>query len=199
MQSDFLKLLDARRGHFKLESGHHGDLWLELDKLFLRPKQLSPFILQLAQQLEKYHISAICGPMTGGAFLAQTIAAELDIEFYYTERFANPQADTLYSVDYRLPSTLSKFIAGQSVAIIDDVINAGSAVRGTFQTLKSTGAIPCVVGALLVLGSAAGDYFAGENIPIESIAQQTSGLWTPDECPLCAAGNPLEDISAKSA
>lgn len=30
----FLELVSARRGHFRLESRHHGALWLELDTLF---------------------------------------------------------------------------------------------------------------------------------------------------------------------
>jgi hypothetical protein len=29
-----------RRGHFVLESGHHGNLWLDLNSLFLRPAAL---------------------------------------------------------------------------------------------------------------------------------------------------------------
>jgi len=30
----FMKLVDGRRGHFRLESGHHSGLWLDLDPLF---------------------------------------------------------------------------------------------------------------------------------------------------------------------
>jgi len=196
MQTEFLKLLDARRGHFKLESGHHGDLWLELDKLFLHPKKLDPFVMELAQRLAQHHITAVCGPLTGGAFIAQRIAAELDIEFYYTQRFVTPQVQGLYPVEYRLPDALKKHIAGQSCAIVDDVINAGSAVRGTFETLQSAGANVKAIGAPLVLGSTAPDYFATHHIPMETIAQQTSGLWSPVDCPLCAMHTPLEDVTA---
>ena len=34
--------LGPRRGHFLLESGHHGNLWLDLNSLFLRPAALLP-------------------------------------------------------------------------------------------------------------------------------------------------------------
>jgi orotate phosphoribosyltransferase len=37
MVENVLELLSARKGHFLLESGHHGDLWLDLETLFLRP------------------------------------------------------------------------------------------------------------------------------------------------------------------
>jgi orotate phosphoribosyltransferase len=40
--AQFWELLAARQGHFKLESGHHGDLWLDLDQLLGQPARLQP-------------------------------------------------------------------------------------------------------------------------------------------------------------
>ena len=40
MQEELLSLIAARQGHFRLESGHHGSLWLDLDPLFVRPGRL---------------------------------------------------------------------------------------------------------------------------------------------------------------
>jgi orotate phosphoribosyltransferase len=189
-------LLAARKGHFRLESGHHGDLWLDLDLLFLRPSHVRRFAIELANRLSRYNAAAVCGPLVGGALVAQTIASELDVEFYYTERFVLPQRDTLYPVEYRIPNGLGKVLHGKDVVIVDDVINAGSAVRGTFAELQSCGARPVVIGALLVLGSLAPSFFAEQNIPVESIASLPSGLWVPSECPLCASQTPLEVIAA---
>ena len=39
MQDAVSELLSERRGHFVLESGHHGELWLELELLFLHPER----------------------------------------------------------------------------------------------------------------------------------------------------------------
>jgi len=127
--------------------------------------------------------------------LAQTIAAELDVEFCYTERFVLPQHNMLYPVEYRLPPSLAQRVYGKSAVIVDDVINAGSAVRGTLADLRSCGARTVAIGTLLVLGSAAPRFFAGQDIPLESIAYLSSGLWVPSECPLCAAQMPLEDVA----
>jgi len=113
VSKDLLALFAGREGHFKLESGHHGNLWLDLDHLFLRPQKLQPFIAELAQRLAKFEVKGVCGPLLGGALLAQVIAIELNIEFYYTERFVNPQADGLYSVEYRLPKPLQEAIRGK--------------------------------------------------------------------------------------
>jgi orotate phosphoribosyltransferase len=99
----------------------------------------------------------------------------------------------LYSVNYRLPDTLRYRINGKKVAIVDDAINAGSAVRATYLELQATGARVAVVGALLVLGRQAAQLAGGWNIPLERIVHLPNELWKPDACPLCAARVPLED------
>lgn len=196
MQQDFFNLLSAREGHFRYESGYHSDLWLDLDLLFLRPTAVKPYALELAKKLARHNINAICGPLVGGALIAQMIAVELDIEFYYTERFVNTQHEGLYPVEYRLPKGYQQVIRGKHVAIVDDVISAGSAVRGTLNNLSSYGIGSAVVGALLVLGDSAPTYFGERNIPVESIASRPNNLWQPTTCPLCADHIPLEDVTS---
>jgi orotate phosphoribosyltransferase len=195
MQEELLSLVAARTGHFRLESGHHGSLWLDLDPLFLRPGRLRRFVASLADKLAGHNIEAVCGPLTGGAFLAQLVAAVLDVEFYYTERVAPPQRDALYAVTYRMPDGLRERVHGRAVAVVDDVINAGSAVRATLAELRSCGAKPVAIGALLVLGSTAASLCAEQAIPLETTAALPSEIWAPAECPLCAAQMPLEDLT----
>lgn len=196
MQQELLSLLDTRNGHFRLESGHHGNLWLDLDPLFLRPNQLQGLISELASRLSRHSVRAVCGPLIGGAFLAQSVASVLDVEFYYTERLASLEYDTLYPVKYRIPSVLHEMVRGKSVAIVDDVISAGSAVRGTFAELRDCGANPVAIGALLVLGTSASRFFAEQKIPVEYIVCLPNELWAPSECPLCASQMPLEDLTS---
>jgi orotate phosphoribosyltransferase len=52
------------------------------------------------------------------------------------------------------------------------------------------------IGALLVLGKAALAFASGKGVPLWSIATLPNTLWTPAECPLCAAGVLLQDIAA---
>ncbi len=195
MQDALLTLAAARRGHFRLESGHHGELWLDLDPWFVRPTVLHPFVQALAGQLAPHRPAAICGPLVGGAFLAQMIAATLDVEFYYAERFAPPPGDTLFAVQYRIPLALRASIRGKAVAIVDDVISAGSAVRGTLTDLQACGAQPVALGALLVMTGAAATFAAAQAIPLINLARIDPGIWLPASCPLCAAGVPIEAVT----
>jgi len=192
MQNEILSTVAARKGHFRLESNHHGDLWLDLELLCLHPAAIQRFAVELARQLARHNVEAVCGPLVEGAFVALMVAAELRLEFAYAERFANPRSDALYPVEYRIPPPLRSRIRGKRVAIVNDVINAGSAVRGTFQDLRACGAEPVAIGALLVLGDSAVSCAAGEHIALESVATLPNRLWTAAECPLCASGVPLE-------
>jgi orotate phosphoribosyltransferase len=90
-----------------------------------------------------------------------------------------------------VPSHLRKLIDGKNIAIVDDVINAGSAVRATLAALQSCGARPVVIGALLVLGDIGKRYLAERNLPVRSISHLPNEIWEPEECPLCSSQVPL--------
>jgi hypothetical protein len=69
-----LELFAGRRGHFVLESGHHGELWLDLELLFVDPERVRPFAAALARALARYDVEAVCGPLVEGAFVALRVA-----------------------------------------------------------------------------------------------------------------------------
>jgi orotate phosphoribosyltransferase len=196
MQEKVLELLSGRQGHFLLESGHHGDLWLDLETLCLRPQRVQAVATRLAAPLSDLQVDAVCGPLAEGAFVALMVALQLDIQFTYSERFVRPVADGLFPAGYRVPASLREGLRGKRVAVVDDVINAGSAVGGTFADLEECGAQVVAISALLVLGSAAAKFAASKNVPLHHLATLPNNLWTEAECPLCESGIPLQDVAA---
>jgi orotate phosphoribosyltransferase len=194
MAESVLELLSARKGHFLLESGHHGDLWLDLEGLCYRPHGVQAMAADLAKGVAKWGADAVCGPLIEGAFVGLLVALELHIDFTYSERFARASHDGLFPAGYRIPAALHDKVRGRRVAIVNDVINAGSAVRGTFDDLESCGAKVVGIAALLVLGTAISEYASSKNVPLISMAQAPNHLWAPPECPLCAEGDSLVDV-----
>lgn len=190
----FLELARGRRGHFRLESGHHGALWLDLDPLFAEPKAIAPFVAALAARLRDHVVDVVCGPLLGGAFLAQLMAQSLGAEFAFTERRPST-AGGLYTARYDVPPAFGPRLRGRRVALVDDVMSAGSALRGTHGALEAHGAIPVVAGALLVLGTVGAQFFDQHHVPLVAVLREDYGLWTPETCPLCLAGELLEDVS----
>ena len=98
--------------------------------------------------------------------MAHAVAAALDVDFAWS----SPPA-------YRVA------VDPRRIAIVDDAINAGSAVAATARALPHVVA----VGALLTLGAAPAT-IAGA--PVERLASLDSALWPAPACPLCAAGSP---------
>ena len=193
--SDFLALVSGRRGHFLLESGHHGSLWLDLDPLFADPRRIQPFVAQLADAVRQHDVAMVCGPLLGGAFLAQLVAHALSVDFCFTERVM-PAGDGLYRARYQLPRAFQSRVRGRRIAMVDDVMSAGSALRGTHAELTAHGALPVVAGSLLQLGITGADFFAGQGIAVEAVVRDDYTLWLPDECPYCAADVPLERLDS---
>jgi len=195
MAENFFPELPSREGHFLLESGYHSDLWFELDALFVDTQPIAPLISTLANQLRPYEPTAICGPLLGGAFLALAIARELKLKFYFTRQQTNEEHGVLYQAVYSLPSALERVIGGERVAVLDDVISAGSSVRATCESLKKSDARIVVIGTLMLLGEAAENHFAQLGISIAAVSRREFNLWKPDECPACRASVPLTDPS----
>jgi orotate phosphoribosyltransferase len=204
LTDDILSALPAREGHFVTESGYHTNLWFSLEALFVHPPALTPLLAALGERLRPYGVSAVCGPLVGGALIAQTLAIELGVDFYFAEpvnveRIAQVApvegtggASGLFGARYRLPDGLKASVRGARVALVDDLISAGSSARATARALADAGASVAVVGTLLTLGSVGVDHFAERGLPVEALGRGDFAMWTPDVCPLCQAGTPLQ-------
>lgn len=196
--TSFLDLARGRKGHFVMESGLHCGLWFDLDIAFVDPAVLDPYVTQLAQLLRRHDIEAVCGPLTGGAFVAQLLARLLGAEFYFTAPATATNEET-FKARYQLPPAMGHRLLGKRVALVDDVMSAGSSLRATLRELEQHGAIPVVVGALHVLGSAGAGFFAERGLRIETTGRSPFDSWRPTECPLCAANVPFEDPLAQQS
>ena len=192
----FLDLARARRGHFQLESGLHSGLWFDLEAAFIDQAALDPFVTELAQSLRRHNVEAVCGPLTGGAFLAQLVARLLGGDFYFSTPALGNGGGSV-PPRYQLPRGIGHRLLGKRVALVDDVMSAGSSLRATLTTVETHGGIPVVVGALYVLGNIGATFFSERGLRVETTGRAAFDSWRPPECPLCAAGVPLEDPSGR--
>lgn len=187
MRDQLLSLVAVKSGHFRLESGHHAETWMELDQLFSRPAALEPFVRELGSKIVRHRVDAVYGPLTGGAFLAQAIADNQGLDFGFLERIPTLR-HSLFPVDYRLAPALRGAAKGRRVAVVDDAISAGSAVRAALADLESCGAIPVALGALMVIGPRAAALAAERRLPLEWLVALPAAIYLPVQCPMCALG-----------
>ena len=186
MDTQASALAHPQRGHFDLGTGYHGDVWLDLDALFLRPARLRPHIGRLADGLREHRPDAVCGPMEGGAFLALALADHLEAAFLPAYRAPTPDGQP---PAFRLPEVRGG-ITGWRVAIADDAVNAGTAIQACARQLRDHGAIAVAVATLLSLGDASTTMPAALSVPFYATGTVDSHAWPSSHCPLCAAGVP---------
>ena len=189
MESRVIELARPRYGHFDLGTGYHGDLWLDLDALFARPALLRPHVRSLADRLRGLGGDAVCGPMEGGALVAYALADLLEVAFVPAYRAGAPDAATAYRLAWA--GDPGEGIGGRRVAIADDAVNAGTAVKACAGRLRDCGAVPVAVAALLSLGPASRTLPTALSLPFYSVDEIPSQAWPPAECRLCADGVPL--------
>src|SRR5258708_39208932 len=87
LQEEVLQLFAARKGHFRFESGHHGDLWREIPPAYIRPNRVRRYAVEFARLLAAHDVQTVRGPLVERALLAQMAPEELDAEFCFGEPF----------------------------------------------------------------------------------------------------------------
>ena len=186
-----VRLVRAQPGHFDLGTGYHGDVWLDLDALLLRPARLRPYVGWLAERLREHRVDAVCGPLEGGAFLAYAVADLLSVAFLAGYR--SPAVRPGQVTGYRLPPVPGG-IGGWRVAVVDDAVNAGTAVAACLDQARRRGAVPVAVAAVLALGQASEIVPASMGVPFYAAGTVPSQAWPAGRCPLCADGIPLTAV-----
>ena len=166
----------------------HSDVWFDLDAVFADTRRMTPSIYWLADALRTHAPTAVCGPLRGGAFLAHAIASRLRVRFLFTERIEAAEGEGLFTARYRVPPAFRASLEGQRIAVVDDMISAGSSVRATIETLTEAKAEVVAVATMYLPGSVAAAHFAGTGLPLIAMERFEFHLWTPQECPLCAQG-----------
>lgn len=188
MSHNLYNLIPKRHGHVVFESGHHGDTWLDLELLCRRPGLIRPHVERLADELRQLEFDIICGPLVEGAFVGLMVAEVLDVEFIYTTPQPTATGNELFPTAYHIPDVVRPMLKGRRVAIVNDVINAGSSVKGTLDELRSVGAAPVAIATLMTLGRSAEQIASQWGIPLLELSHNEIGIWAPEECPLCRDG-----------
>jgi orotate phosphoribosyltransferase len=121
------------------------------------------------------------------------LASRLGCELAFTE-YGSSDAPGLFKARYVLPPQFAESLRAKRIALVDDVMSAGSSLRATLSEVEAAGGRPVVIGALHVLGGAGVDFFLQRGLAVESLGRGEYEMWRPDNCPLCAAGAPLESV-----
>ena len=172
-------------GHFRLSSGLHSPVYVQCALVLQLPRVAERLCRGLARKWAG-EVDVVIGPAMGAVTLAYELGRALGVRAFFTER-----------VDGR--ATLRRGFAleaGERVLVCEDVLTTGgSAAEVIEQVVKPAGARLAGVAALIDRGGAARFGECG----VGTLLRVDMPTYSPEECPLCRDGIPLEAPGSRKA
>ncbi len=164
------------RGHFRLTSGLHSDIYLQSALVLQHPAHAAALGEELAARFKDADARTVLAPAIGGILVAHEVARALGLRALFAER--EDGAMTL-----RRGFTLSP---GERCLVVEDVITTGGSTREVVECVEKAGGLVVGVGSLIDRSSGAA-LFGVKRVALATVQAKT---WTPEECPLCTTGSP---------
>ena len=163
------------RGHFRLTSGLHSDIYLQSALVLQHPEHAAALGAALATPFRDERVRTVLAPAIGGILVAHEVARALGARALFTEREEG-------AMRLRRGFTLE---AGERCLVVEDVITTGGSTREVVECVTAAGGAVVGVGSLIDRSGGAAA-FPVRRVALATVAATT---WKPEECPLCRAGS----------
>lgn len=184
----FQQLGVVAKGHFVLSSGQHSDEYWEKFRLLEWPRVTEQLCREIAERYRERALSAVIGPTTGGALLAQEVARQLDTRCLLAESVSNGGRELRRGF---------KLNAFAPVLIVDDVLTTGLSLRETVSAIEPYQ--PDIVGIEVLIDRSGGTVPKQFTFPCRALLSVTAQTYSPADCPICAVGVPLVKPGTRAA
>ena len=165
------------KGHFRLTSGLHSDEYLQCALVLQHPKIAETFARELAARLGPAEV--VVSPAIGGLIIGHEVARVLGSRFIFTERDASGKMTLRRGFSVR---------PGENAVVIEDVITTGGSTREVIELLQAEGARVSGAGSIIDRSGGRADL----GLPRVALATLNVVAYSPEDCPLCKQGIPIE-------
>ena len=162
------------RGHFRLTSGLHSDVYLQSALVLQHPEHAEALGHALAEPFRDAGARTVLAPAIGGILVAHEVARALGLRALFTERENGVMM-------LRRGFTLEP---GETCLVVEDVITTGGSTREVVECVERAGGRVVGVGSLIDR-SGGGATFAAPRVALATVSAET---YRPEACPLCATG-----------
>jgi orotate phosphoribosyltransferase len=165
------------QGHFLLTSGRHSPVYWEKFQVLQFPRFTEQLCRMIAEHFRDQGIEVVAGPTTGGIILAFEVARQLGVRGIFAEKEGEERS-------FRRGFNIDQ---GERVLIVDDILTTGSSIREVQAAVDRCRGTTIGIGVLVDRSEKALDF----GVPLFSCLRSATATYTPESCPLCAAGVPL--------
>ncbi len=170
-----------KKGHYLLASGRHSSFYFEKFRILEEPEYASLLLSHLLSVLFEQvdcQFDKVCGPATGGMFLAFEIGRKLGLPAIYLEK-KNGGFSLLRGM---------KVNPGEKILIVDDVLTTGKSIFNSVDLIEK---LKGNVQALAVMIDRRKKM--DEERKIVSVFRSEGEDYARENCPLCLKNIPLVD------
>ena len=167
-----------QKGHFKLTSGVHSDIYIQCAQVMQYPEFMNNLCSELGKKFRGDDVDVIVGPAMGAIIMAHVMARVLGpwVRAIFTER-ENGKMTLRRSF---------KIKKGEKVLVVEDVTTTGSSVKEVIDIVKERQGKVVGVGALIDRSGGKIDF----GVNTQSLLTLDIKIYLPEVCPLCKKGIP---------
>ena len=163
------------RGHFRLTSGLHSDIYLQSALVLQYPEHAARLGDALAAPFRATGAQSVLAPAIGGILVAHEVARALGVRALFTERENGVM---------RLRRGFA-LTPGERCLVVEDVITTGGSTREVLECVRASGGAVVGVGSLIDRSGGA----AAFDVKRVALATVSATTWPPESCPLCKTGS----------
>ena len=171
-------------GHFVLSSGRHSDLFVQKFRVLEHPRLAQRFGESIADLFGGGFDLVAC-PAVGAVVLGFTTAIAGGARMIFAERSGG-------AMEFRRGFEVGPH---ERVLVVEDVVTTGGSAREVVDLVRAEGGAVVGVGALIDRSDPSDP--ADLTVPLRALLKVPATSWAPEECPLCARGEPLEDPGSR--
>lgn len=170
-------------GHFLLSSGLHSNRYVQCARVFEHPRAAERLCGELTQKISDVPVDIVLGPAVGAITMAYEMSRQTGVPNVFAEREGG---------ELRLRRGFS-IPEGARVLLVEDVVTTGGSVKELFPIVKAAGATVTGVACLVDRSGGTAEF----DVPFSSVLQVDVETFEPENCPLCEAGQPLEEPGSR--
>jgi orotate phosphoribosyltransferase len=165
-------------GHFKLSSGRHSDTYVQKQMVFQHPRLTASLGEAVANRFDgrdSAQFDTVLSPAVGAIVFGNAVAHAAGARFLYSERVDD--AMTLRRGQDLQPN--------ERVLVVEDVVTTGASAAEVVDLVNAARAT--LVGVACLADRTT------RQLPfqLQALVRIDARDWAPEDCPLCAAGDPL--------